>query len=348
MILNGYAVLDGLTALLRLGLAILVIGLAATTWRLRKQSLLAPEARNAFEDRCYLLYMLSGLLLGLNLLSWPIFYLLLQSYVPQWPGVMCIYGVTQIGAGSVGPSRFLPALVSTMEISKPAVVFLSGAWFVLYLINKQTRTAPLTGRVLALLLLAGTVSLADAAVELTYLVIPKTEEFLSVGCCVAAFGVETRTGRLLPEALLAEETVPWLYGSYYLANLGMATALWLVGRAYRSQIPALTAAPLLLGAGLTLVINLVFLVEAAAPRLLHLPSHHCPYDLVPLAPTSLVPVGLFVAASFLVGWACCATWLGNDAEAAPFARRLASRLLHLAWLGYMTSTLMLSAQLALA
>ena len=56
---------------------------------------------------------------GLGLASWPLLYLLLQSYVPEWPDVMCIYGVTRVGAGSVGASRFLPGLVTALQVLKP-------------------------------------------------------------------------------------------------------------------------------------------------------------------------------------------------------------------------------------
>ncbi len=166
MILNAYAVLDAFISLLRLALGLLVLWLSVSAWRSWFRNTPGPEERKALEDRYYLLFLLAGLLLALNILSWPIFYLLLQSYVPEWqPAVMCIYGVTQIGLGTLGPSRFLPRLVTGLQTTKPLLVFLSGAWFVLYLVNRRTRTAPLTGRVLLLLLAAGLLAIADAAAE---------------------------------------------------------------------------------------------------------------------------------------------------------------------------------------
>src|SRR5258708_14307692 len=154
MILNSYAILDAFVSLLRgfAGLILVVLGLIAW-WKGR--GLVTPESRKALEDRGTLLFLLAFLLVGLNLISWPLLYLLLQSYVPEWPGVMCIYGVTRIGTGSLGLSRFLPTLVTTLQFVKPALLFLSGAWFVLHLLNRRTRTAPLTGRALSLLLLVG-------------------------------------------------------------------------------------------------------------------------------------------------------------------------------------------------
>src|SRR5205823_540731 len=87
MILNTYAVLDAFLSLLRLGLGLLVLGLGLSVWVAWLRSAPGGENRKALEDRCYLLFLLAGLLLALNVVSWPIMYLLLQSYVPEWPGV---------------------------------------------------------------------------------------------------------------------------------------------------------------------------------------------------------------------------------------------------------------------
>ncbi len=352
MILNAYAVLDSFLSLLRLGLGLLVLGLGAwlclRCWGQRSRGEAASADRKTFEDRCYLLFLLAGLLLGLNLVSWPIFYLLLQSYVPEWPGVMCIYGVTRIGAGSLGPSRFLPLLVTSLQVMKPALIFLSGAWFVLYLVNRRTRTAPLTGRVLLVLVASGALAVADAGAEVAYLTIPKKEKFLSAGCCTGVFDAEQQTARFLPRLWVGEEEAPWLYAAYYASNVGMVVALGFCGRRCRRGFPKGWLGPLLLGALLSLAINAVFLVEVAAPRLLHLPYHHCPYDLVPRAPEGLVAVALFFGGCFSVGWACVAGWLGGGSEAGPFLPDTIAGLLSRALLGYLGSLAMTSVELVLA
>jgi hypothetical protein len=348
MVLNSYAVLDGFVSLLRLGLGLLVLGLGVRAWRAWGRREEGPEGRQDLEDRCYLLYLLAGLLLWLNIASWPLFYLLLQSYVPQWPGVMCIYGVTRIGAGSLGPSRFLPPLVSTLEGTKPALVFLSGAWFVLYLINRRTRTAPLTGRVLLVLLAAGVLAVGDAAAEVAYLAIPKKERFLSAGCCTGMVEETSRAGRFLPTALLGEGEAPALSVAYYAVNVGMVVALWLCVRLGRQGLAPGWLAPLLLGAVTSLAVNAAFLIDVAAPRLLYQPEHHCPYDLVPKAPQSLVAVGLFVVGCFAVGWACVAGWLGRHPQTRASLSATVVGLLHLGLLGYLWSLIVASAELSLS
>ncbi len=169
-----------------------MIGLGCIAWRSGRLHVAGQSDATTLENRFYLLFLLSFLLLGLSLVAWPLLYLLLQSYVPQWPGVMCIYGVTQIGAGSQGASRWLPGLVATLQWLKPAAVFLSGAWLVLYRINRQTRTSPLLPRIILVQIVLGAVVLADTTVEAAYLAIPKKEEFLSNGCCTAVFDGSTR------------------------------------------------------------------------------------------------------------------------------------------------------------
>jgi hypothetical protein len=347
MILNSYAVLLAAIALLRLLLGLLVVGVGTAAWGAARRPV-TPEGRGALEDRCYLLFLLALLLVALNLVSWPLLYLLLQSYVPEWPGVMCIYGVTQIGQGSLGPSRFLPDLLRFLQLAKPALVFAGGAWFVLYLLNRRTHSAPLLGRLFVVLLPLGALAAADAAAELTYLAIPKKEESLSAGCCVGFAEAERSAGRFLPPVLLSGAGRRWLRTAYYGANLGLILAL--AGYTHRpSAAPGSLALFLLLAGGTAvLAASGLFLVEVAAPTLLGLPDHHCAYDLVPQVPEAVVAVTFFLAGCFSLGWAGVARWLGRCRETEPFLAPTVRGLLRLSLWGYLCSLLMLSLELALA
>ncbi len=348
MILNAYAVLDGFVTLLRLGLAFLVLALGLAAWRAWRRRSEDAGKRTALENHCYLLFLLAGLLLALDVVSWPIFYLLLQSYVPEWPGVMCIYGVTQIGVNSVGISHRLPGLIEVVQASKPLLVFLSGAWAVLYLVNRQTRTAPLTGRVLLLVLATGLLALTDGSAEAAYLAIPKKQEVASAGCCTQAFDAPTHSSRVLPAALPDLSRGPWLWTAYYGVNGGMVLALGAYGWLSRRGRPGWWLVPLLAMALVSALVNALFLVDVAAPRLIHLPYHHCPYDLVPRAPESLLAIALYLGGCFAVGWACVADWLGGCLESRPFLAKLVGRLLVLALLGYLGSLILMSTELILA
>jgi hypothetical protein len=296
MILNAYAVLAGLVALGQLLAGALVVALAVPAWR-RARSVPGPERRAWLEDRGYLLLLLAVLLVVMNVASWPLLYLLLESYVPEWPGVMCIYGVTRIGAGSPGSAAYLPPLLLLLQLTKPALVFLSGAWLVLYRINRRTQTGPLLGRVLLVLGALGALAVADATAELAYLAIPKKEEALAAGCCTEASAEE----QFAPRALLDEGQRPWLAAAFYTANAAMGVAAAWAAR--RQGIGRAGIGGLLVGATGALAVNLLFLSEIAAPALLRQPFHHCPYDLIHRAPESVVAVGLLVLGSFSVGWA---------------------------------------------
>ena len=105
---------------------------------------------------------------------------------------------------------------------------------------------------------------------------------------------------------------------------------------------------MLLGAVFSLTLNAVFLIEVAAPKLLHLPYHHCPYDLIPKVPESLVAVVLFLGGCFSVGWACVAGFVCDGPEARPLLPGMIRRLLLQGFFGYLGSVVMISLELALA
>jgi hypothetical protein len=346
MILNSYAVLLAFVGVLRFLLGALVLGVGIAAWQARGQAA-TPAGRSALEDRCYLVFLLASLLVGLNLASWPLLYLLLQSYVPEWPGVMCIYGVTQIGKGTLGSSRFLPDLLRFLQLTKPLIVFAGGAWFVLYLLNRRTPSAPLLNRLFVVLLPLGALAVADAAAELAYVAIPKKEVLPPAGCCILAAEEESAT-RFVPPLLVSDAGRPWLYGAYYGANLGLILALFAFTCRRSASPGSLGLAVLLLGGLVVLATSGLFLVEVASPALLHLPYHHCPYDLIPKAPEAVAPIVLFVIACFLLGWACVARWLGRSRETEPFLAQTVRGFLRLSLCGFLASLAMLSLELGLA
>lgn len=147
---------------------------------------------------------------------------------------------------------------------------------------------------------------------------------------------------------MADANLPWLYIVYYVVNLGLAAALANCLRLRSRVISPVRLALLALGVIATLTVNAVFLTDAAAPRLLHMPDHHCPYDLISQAPESLAAVALFLGGGFCVGWACVVGWLGAGPESDLFLPTTIARLLRMGLLGVLASVLLLSADLALA
>lgn len=352
MILNAYAILDAFACLVRLGLGVAVAGGGFVAWRSwRRRAAAAGDTSSAFEERFYLLFLLALVLMALNLAAWPLFYLLLQSYVPQWPGVMCIRGVTQVGAaaGNMASSRFLPEIVWWLEVLKPALVFATGAWACVYLLNRHTRQAPLTGAVLLGMTVAGVLAATDAGLESAYLVIPKQEAHLSVGCCSAAsIGSAGDSDEWLPAVIAGRPRSEWIWlaagASQAIVVLGLAAC------ALRPVRPRSRSATLLLGVAalVGLATGMAFLREVAAPWLLKLPYHHCLYCLFSRIPEALVAAMLLVGSSFAVGWAGVTERWRNWPEVSSSALALRSGLLKGALWGYLAATAMLAIAMGLA
>lgn len=335
MIFNAYAVLVGLLALVRLPLGIAV---AAGALRMFGRIPAVSLERRGW----YLLGMLAGLLLVLNVLAWPLFYLLLDSYIPQWPGVMCIYGVTRIGSGSRGATGLLPALLASIQTLKPALIMMGGAWGLFYLANRRTAADALWRPQLGLLGLLGGLSALDALLEGSYLIIPKAEPLLAVGCCSETFNELLRTNRFLPGAdgALGRDLLVRITG--WSTSL-LALALWV--QPWRVRVRA--SFLLLLLAALLVPLHSMFLVHAAAPRLLNLPYHHCPYDLLARVPESVVGVGLGYGALCSVGWAFLLLTWARSRETESFLNRWVRDLWRLAALGYAGATMLFAVAMVL-
>jgi hypothetical protein len=341
VIVNAYSVLAAFVGLVELVLGVSVVALGVAALRRSRRPLGDAPA----DSGVFLPFLVATVLLGVSLASWPLLYLLLDSYVPQWPDVMCIEGVTRIGTGSAGAAGRLPTLLHLLQATKPALVFATGAWLVLHVANRRTRTAPLTRRVLAALLVAGAVAVLDAGAQLAYVAIPKQETFLSQGCCTLADPGGRGSG-LLP--LDSDRSRTGLFVAFYGVTAAMALGTWL---AASRPAPARTAprpVPLLLGALLSVPVGVLFLRHVAAPAFLGLPYHPCPYCLLSAAPVGVVGVSLYLLGVFGAGWGAVGRWLG-DVEETRATLPPQARALHLAGLfGYLGALLLTSTQLAIA
>ena len=349
MILNAYAVLAAFVAIVEAILGLWVAGLALHAWRARRTGGTTDPAVE--EGRLVRALLPSFVLLGVSVASWPLLYLLLDSYVPEWPGVMCIQGVTRIGTGSLGAAGWLPSLVRILQATKPALVFGTGAWLVMHLANRRTRTAPWTSGVLALVAATGALAALDASAQLAYVGIPKKESFLARGCCTAdtqsqvlesanerggaAHDARSRRGALV---------------SFY----GIALAVVLGGMRAARRAPAQlvgsrgAALPLAVGALLSLPVGAWFLTEVAAPAFLRLEAHHCAYCLLAQAPLGVLAVVLFVGGAFSFGWASILRGLAPAAEDRGRLGTQARALLAVGLGGYVGALLLVSARLVVA
>lgn len=302
------------------------------------------------ENRLALVILLAGTLAAIGALAWPLLYLTLDSYVPRWPGVMCIQGVTGVGRGSAGPAGWLPGLLTTLSILRPAAVFVAGAWIALHLANRRTRTAPLTRRLLAVLALAGVVSISAGLVELAYLSIPKAERFLATGCCTAPPGILARGAGLRPLGLIVggeggRRAAALFFGGG--AVMAAATAWFAFGRGAASPRRGGLLVLALAAAGFV-VVGAAFVSEAASPAILHLPHHRCAWCLLSSAPECIVGVALFLGAVFAVGWAATVAWAAGAEESRASAAGQIRSLLLAALFGMVASLLLAAIEMSLA
>ncbi len=338
VIVNPFSVVAAFAAILRLALGIFVLVAGVHAIRAWRRGRAGDDAKG--EGRFYLLVAASVTLTGLAVASWPLLYLVLQSYVPLWPGVMCIQGVTRIGTGSIGAPAALPHLLGILAVTKPLLVFATGAWLVLHLVNRRGRTGALTGHVLKALVLCSLLAVADGAVETAYFFVPKQEKTLAAGCCGgdAAVAESPRTSRPLVAAGAGQRA--GVSASFLALGTGLVIAL---SAAIRRGGPwlALSAA----GAILSLPLGLVFLVDVAAPWFLHLPYHHCVYCLVRWMPETLFGIALHVLGAFGAGWALVARRAGRGGGAGEAVSIPLLRMARFSYLGslLMTAVLMVRA-----
>ncbi|HVC98155.1 MAG TPA: hypothetical protein VND64_31075 [Pirellulales bacterium] len=339
---NGYAVIGGFLELLRFGAASLAVVLG-----LRTLCFSSNASQSRLENRSYLSALLAYLLLGLALASWIVLYLLLDSFVPESPGAMCIYGVTLIGDGSPGLTGWLPSLIAGVQIMKPVLVFVAGAVVVLYWIYRKSGTSTLRPRFVAALLLLGVLSLGDVVAETTYLLVPKRDVAIDTGCCSAA------ASDLSAKQPAGPADTHWLPPAYFACHLLMVGLLWSGvswsgGRSSERPAPAPWLMIALAASVVTLYVAARFLVDVAAPVLLHLPYHHCLYDLVGTVKESAVAIGLLLWGTFCVGWACVAGWCGRSPDTLAFLGPEIRRFWTWGSMGYLGSSAMFAVDLWLA
>jgi hypothetical protein len=350
MILNGYSVLALFAGAVELGLGVLVATLAVRAWRARRRDAGIAQGVPSPAHGA-LLPLASGALLGVSLASWPLLYLLLASYVPQWRDVMCIQGVAKIGTGSLGAPGWLPTLVDVLQVTKPLLVFATGAWLVLHLVDRRTTTSPLAGRVLLAIALSGSIAAVDAAAQVAYVSIPKQEQSLSVGCCLATAspsesGIAARAG--LAGSAARPRTA--LIATFYVASLALAAWTGSAGRR-RPGAPSprrAASGPLFFAALAVLPVGVLFLRNVAAPAFLGIPDHTCSYCLVGSEPLGCLAIGLFLLGVLATAWSCVAARFADVPETREALPRTVASGLRWASFGWAGAAVLTAVEVFLA
>jgi len=260
-----------------------------------------PEEKTSLEDRSYLVLLIMVIVLLIRLINWPLFYVTLQSFISDIEGAMCIFGVTQV---KVGLTRFL-------EFLKPTNFFLIGGWLILHFLDRATKTSPLMRKKLLLLSIIGLFVLIDSLGDI-FLILGIAPESL-VSCCTTVTDILNRPTRTTPESILGPEYAQSLQVLFFITHLALMgfIGVSLKFRIFRRPILGL----LFLFSLLNAILFLLSQIEVFAPRMMHLPFHHCLYCLWQYVPDSIIMYLLFILGTFSVGWAFTTDLFGKIGEA---------------------------------
>lgn len=331
MILNVFSITEIFIGLLSTGLMGWV-GIQAFRLYLRSDRSARPEDQTLLEDQSYLMLAAAFLVLIIRLINWPLFYLTLQSFIPQVNGAMCIFGVTQVRE----------PLTRSLELMKPLGFFLIGGWLVIHHLDRATPTGPLLGRKLLFLALLSLLVIADSLGDvILFLTLSPS---VVVSCCTTVTDIMDRPTSTVPRSLLGTGYRPGLEILYFALNVGLiglcAFFAWVKkwDRGQRGQRSLLTVTALL-----SLVNALIFLlvqIESFAPCFMGLPYHHCLYCLWQYVPDTILLYLLFILGTMAPGWAWLVEMVGRKGEAAAFIPRYLKALFALAALTLSASLLM--------
>jgi hypothetical protein len=319
MIINIYTIIMMFIAAvsLALGIVLLFVTLKALS---RLDAVHTLESATTHEKSGYLIFLLACVVLSMRMLAWPWFYFMLQSFVMEVPGAMCIYGVTQI----------LPSTVRFLQIIKPISFFIMGGWFLCYFVDKKHPTSPLARRNLIFLLPICALLLIDSAADIYYVLYMKP--LMSVSCCATFYDLPFRSSAMIPQAIFGGNFTKPLLLLYYCINLILIALLSLsLYQKWASRV-ILPEKVVRYSRSVAVIVNIpiVFIafLEVIAPRLMHLPLHHCIYcflgnGMVPDAPIIL---GFFILGTFAVGWMSIIRFICLRADTDQVAGKLLLRV----------------------
>lgn len=330
MIINIFTIISLFIAAVSLILAIFQAGVSIFLYKNWGYSGTGEE-RTRLEDFAYLVLLIASVILMVRLLSWPLFYATLNSYVPEVQGAMCVAWVTQIKAG----------MARLLQTVKPLVFFAVGGWLLLNMLDRTTKTGPLMKRKFLLLSLVSLLVIGDSLGEMVFLF--KVKATSSVACCTTIFDVPTRSSAMIPKSIFGEGYGGLMIPIYYASNVIVIGFLGIILWIGSTGIAALSAAFLL--ALLNVPLTGICALEKIAPTLMELPYHHCLYCFPRNVPDGAIIMALFVIGTFSTGWAFMLKVLGRSPETEETMKRYISNLLWLALVGLLSSMVMVSVHL---
>lgn len=315
MIINIYTLIMLFVAFLSLFLGGFLIYTTLKTL-LRFEPNIPLETKEKFEQKGYLIFLLACVAIFIRMLAWPWFYFMLQSFVQEVPGAMCMFGVTQI----------LPSTVIFLQIVKPVSFFIMGGWLLYYYVDKSTPTAPLERQNLYFLLIVCGIFLIDCIGDIFYVL--RMRPLMSVSCCATFFDVPMRPSAMVPQAIFGKNFQKALFVAYFVTNITLIALLFTTLSKKWISLTPLYKKFILYSQAILGVINFPIVIftyfENIAPRLMQLPYHHCIYCFIGngTVPDAPIMLGLFIIGTFGIGWMGILHLLFKNKEVRPAAERI--------------------------
>lgn len=254
------------------------------------------------ETRTRFLLIIVSVVIVVRVLAMPIFYWALESAVPDLPGAMCGFGVSQV----------IPGLTRFLQYLQFPVLFLGVGWLLLNTLDSQTRHQPFLRRKLytfsAISIPIVLESLGD--VYLFFSLKPPPGSGLS--CCSTVADLASRPTALVAGFFLGPGEAELAINAYIIATVVFLGFLVVVMWKGLWRMPYLVIACAI--AAILLPIFWIALIERIAPLMMNLPYHHCIYCWVKTAPGAFAVAAGFLLGVSGVGWALVLNLQGGGEE----------------------------------
>ncbi|MCL4456289.1 MAG: hypothetical protein M1147_03925 [Nitrospirae bacterium] len=334
MILNAFTIIMLFITVLT-GVLAIPLGILSFKVYQRWGNALYDEEKTAIINRSYLLGLMATVILFVRLLSWPLFYAALQSYVPDVHGAMCIFGVT----------RLQPGLTGIVQVLKPLVFFSIGAWLLLNRLDRATETSPLFRRKFLFLSIVSVMIIMDSAGDLIYLTGFDVKTFVS--CCTTYFDLPERPTAVITESLLGKGYDSYMLPLYYLSGALFIAFQFISYHRMRKGFSHSIKIGIIgfIIAVINAVITVLAMFEVIAPEVMNMPLHRCIYCMWQYSPHSILMTALFIIGTFSPGWSLILNIAGRDKETTATLERYLKNLNILGIAGIGTSILMAAVHL---
>lgn len=295
MIVNPYSVSALTIDIVSFGLATVT---AVKTSRLFfsrfRDNLVTGEAVTKLENDLYLLFWLGTVLFLIRLLSWPFFYLVLHSFVPEVVGAMCIFGATKL----------LPRLTLFLEGLKVLLFFCGMLWLFIFQLERLSEKhsgEKLQAATTMLYLLGFCAILALVECGGSIMLWIKSSAELAVSCCTTITDIPNRFTVWIPETLLGNQYERPLWLAYFGTNIALLVLGCLgLAQVAKRGIRPFSLVLLSISALLAGFVTLLTMIELIAPDLMGLSFHHCIYCFVQETLDGAIILLLVIVGTFLL------------------------------------------------